>query len=155
MANRCCQKEGWLSKVIMWVIRVKCHSEDFRIEIRQDDDDAVYIEVWTPLTFFMAVPSVLFGLQGFLLHCCARSIHIGVVVAHLGFFHHCEDHLQISLIFVAVPSIVLPWHVRLLLTESSSVMSLECQPTIMTESLLLIPEILTETEDTDFNNAAG
>jgi hypothetical protein len=34
-------------------------------------------------------------------------------------------------------------------------MSLECQPTIMTESLLLIPEMLTETEDTDFNNAAG
>lgn len=38
---------------------------------------------------------------------------------------------------------------------SSSVMSLKCQPIIMTESLLLIPEILTETEDTDFNNAAG
>jgi hypothetical protein len=34
-------------------------------------------------------------------------------------------------------------------------MPLECQPTIMTESLLLISEMLTETEDTDFNNATG
>jgi hypothetical protein len=57
---------------------------------------------------FMAATSLFFGLQDFLLHFCARSIHIGVVVAHLGFFHHCADRLQISLIFVAVPSIVLP-----------------------------------------------
>lgn len=48
----------------------------------------------------MAATSLFFGLQDFLLHFCARSIHIGVVVAHLGFFYHCADRLQMSLIFV-------------------------------------------------------
>jgi hypothetical protein len=60
------------------------------------------------MDLFMAATSLFFGLHDFLLHFCARSIHIGVLVAHLGFLHHCEDCLQISLIFVAVPSIVLP-----------------------------------------------